>query len=74
MRAGLVNLKGSYVSIGVNTARLIGAHISRYKQGAREFDPKRERILLLRKSEIFHIHSKVKELGATCVLLSLMTQ
>ena len=74
VRAWNVNLKGSYVSLNNNSAVLIGAHIAQYPFGVRDFDPRRERRLLLKERERVALASKSREMGATCVLLSVFTK
>ncbi len=68
LRLGQANLKGSYITLHSGRPILVGFHISEYKHNTnKKFDPKRERILLLNKKEIFHLSQKVKEMGATIV-------
>lgn len=68
LRAGQANLKGSYITLHSSRPILVGCHISEYKNNTtQKFDPKRERMLLLNKKEIFHLAQKVKEMGATLI-------
>ncbi|MCX6806356.1 MAG: SsrA-binding protein SmpB [Patescibacteria group bacterium] len=54
IKAGHIDLKGSYISLKSGEAYLVKAHISPYKQamGLDSYDPEAERKLLLHKSEI----------------------
>ena len=54
IKAGHIDLKGSYISFKSGEAYLVKAHISTYKQamGLDSYDPEAERKLLLHKSEI----------------------
>jgi len=56
------SLKGSYISIKNNEAFLIGATISPYQERniPSNYNPQRERKLLLKKKEIIYILSKKK--------------
>jgi len=72
LRLGNVNLKDSYAVIKDNEIFLIGAHISPYKMGSHyNPDPRRMRRLLLHKSEILKLKSKVNEKGYTLVVTRL---
>lgn len=70
LRAGLVNLKDSYVQFKAGEAWLVGCHISPYSfaRGGGH-DPDRDRKLLLHRREIARIGSKVAERGLTLVAL-----
>lgn len=54
IRAGHIDLKGSYVSLKSGEAYLVGAHIGPYKQAQNleNYDPTAERKLLLHKNEL----------------------
>jgi SsrA-binding protein len=54
VKAGHIDLKGSYISFKSNEAYLVGAHISPYKQASNidQYDPTAERKLLLHRKEI----------------------
>lgn len=68
LRDGRVNLKDAYVLIKDKEAWLLNAHISEYSHGNRSnHDPTRTRKLLLHKSEILRLGSKVQEKGFTLV-------
>jgi len=66
VKAGHVQLMGSYISIRESEAWFIKAHISPYKQGVK-FEPERERKLLLKKEEIKHLVGKLNTAGITLV-------
>lgn len=69
LRQGSANLKGSYVTLHSGRPFLVDCHISEYKNNTnKKFDPKRERMLLLNKKEIFHLSQKIKEMGATLIV------
>jgi len=70
LRAGLANLKDSYVQFRAGEAWLVGCHISPYSfaRGGGH-DPDRDRKLLLRRKEIDRISAKVKERGLSLVAL-----
>ena len=72
LREGNVNLDEAYGRIKNGEIWLIGAHISEYgKRGYTNHEPKRKRKLLLHKSEIRKLETKVKERGFTLVPLSI---
>ncbi len=72
LRAGKANLSDAYATIRSGEAYLVNAHISPYKEAGREnADPRRERKLLLHKSEIQRWKGKVAERGLTLVPLEL---
>ncbi|NOY57205.1 MAG: SsrA-binding protein SmpB [Actinobacteria bacterium] len=69
-RAGLVNLKDSYVQFRDGEAWLVGCHISPYSYArGGGHDPDRDRKLLLHRREITRIGAKVAERGLTLVAL-----
>ena len=70
LRAGLANLKDSFVQFKAGEAWLVGCHISPYafSMGGGH-DPDRDRKLLLHRKEIDRVSSKVKERGLTLVAL-----
>lgn len=71
VRAGHIQLVGSYVLVRGTRVSLLNAHISPYKPAyLNNAEPARSRELLLRKSEIEKIAQKV-EGGLTCVPLSI---
>lgn len=70
IRAGRVNLKGSYAKIFYSDEKpevfLVGAHFY-----SKTVDPYRTRKLLLKKKEIAHLVGKVNEKGLTLVPVSI---
>jgi len=72
VRAGHVNLKGSYVSIMGRQAWLKGCNIAHYKFSAdKSYDPFRDRKLLLNRKEIEKIGAKLNERGLTVTPLAI---
>ena len=72
LRAGKANLSDAYAIIRNGEAWLMSAHISPYAQASRENpDPRRQRKLLLHRSEISRLQGKVAERGLTLVPLEL---
>lgn len=73
IRQGRVNLKDSYVRVIKNELFLIGSHVTYFSTANPHFKPdeKRDRKLLMHRSEIDKIHSKVMRDGLTIVALSL---
>lgn len=71
-----VNLAGSYVIIRNEGVFWIGANISPYqpKNICSDYNPKRSRKLLLRKSEIKYLIGKTKEKGLTLIPLKIYTK
>ena len=68
LRAGKGNIQDAYAKIEDGQMILYNMHISPYKMGNRfNHDPKRPRRLLLHKSEIIKLYSKVREKGLTLV-------
>ena len=71
LRLGRGTLAGSFVQIIDQQAVLLGAQINPYPYADnRDYDPKRTRRLLLRKSEIYHLAEKVKQKRYTLIPLS----
>lgn len=71
-RAGEVNLLDSFVFFSNGECWLKNAHFSPYKDGrVQEQESKRNRKLLLRKSQIEKLHMQVKAKGYTCVVTKL---
>ena len=71
LRAKAGSLTGSYVQIVAGEAVLLGAQISPYPQADnRDYDPKRTRKLLLKKSEIYRLQAQIKQKHFTLVPLS----
>ena len=72
IRNGKVNLSDAYARIERGEAWLIGAHIAPFEQGNRNnHEPKRERKLLLHRSEIDELLGRTKAKGQTIVPLRL---
>ena len=72
IRAGKVNLADAYARIERGEAWLIGAHIAPFEQASRyNHEPKRERKLLLHRSEIDELLGRTKAKGQTIVPLRL---
>lgn len=78
VKAGQINLKGSYITIDSKSQTwLIGAHISAYKPAAavqRDYQPTRSRSLLLRKKEVDYLQGKSREKGLTILPISVYTK
>ncbi|MBI3626431.1 SsrA-binding protein, partial [Candidatus Uhrbacteria bacterium] len=57
VKGGLINLRGSYVTIKDEEAFLINAHIAQYAKAVKigAYDPYRTRKLLMHKKEIDHL-------------------
>lgn len=72
IRAGRVNLSDAYARVERDEAWLIGAHIAPFEGGNRyNHEPKRNRKLLLRRSEIDELLGRAKAKGQTIVPLRL---
>lgn len=70
IRLGAINLRDSFVIIKNGEVFMIGAHISPYKMGSyNNVDPRRNRKLLLNRSEINKLRGKVEQKGYTLVPL-----
>ena len=68
LRLGQANLKWSYVNLHSGRPMLVGCHISEYKANTtQKIDPKRERLLLIWKSQTARLNQKIKEMGATMI-------
>jgi len=78
VKAGQINLKGSYISLdGQSQIWLIGAHIAPYKPAAArqgDYRPEQNRKLLLRKKEIDYLRGKSREKGLTIMPISVYTK
>ncbi len=82
VKAGQIDLKGSYITIKPNEATgnseawLIGAHIAKYKKsgyGAKDYNPLKPRKLLLNKKELNSLAGKIKQKGLTILPLLVYT-
>lgn len=70
LRSGKANLQDSYARIENGEAMLYNMHITPYEQGNRyNREPKRTRKLLLHRSEIIRLNSKVREKGLSLIPL-----
>lgn len=68
IRKGKANLKDSFALISHNEVFLKNMHISHYEEGnINNVDEKRDRKLLLNKSEILKLRNKISEGGYTLV-------
>ncbi|MFA6918123.1 MAG: SsrA-binding protein SmpB [Candidatus Gracilibacteria bacterium] len=72
IRAGQINLKGSFVDTFNEEAFLNGAHVSRYKYTANKaYEPTRKRKLILHNKEILKIGESINQKGVTAVPLEI---
>lgn len=72
LRAGKANLADAYARIDRGEAWLVGAHIAPWESGSRyNHEPKRDRKLLLHRSEIDELLGKTKAKGLTLIPLRL---
>ena len=70
IRAGLINLKESYIRPQGGELHLIGAHITEYEHSSdNKYNPVRPRKLLMHKHEILKLSSRVEAKGLTLVPL-----
>ncbi len=70
LRAGGANLREGFVRIEGGEAWLVNVHISQYERGnVNNHEPKRDRRLLLHRSEIISLGGKAKQKGLTLVPL-----
>lgn len=80
LRAGQGDLKGSYISFksenNINEAYLVACHISLYKFTTKkdEYNPDRDRKILLKKKELERLLSKKQEKGLTVIPIKLYTK
>ncbi len=79
-KAGHISLSGAYVSLrdGLNGPELwlLNAHITLYRFAGHllDYNPLRERKLLLKKNEIAHLVGKTQEKGLTLVPVKMYTK
>ena len=72
LRAGRANLSDAYATVRRGELWLLNAHISPYQQAGREnAEPRRERKLLMKRTEIARLGGKIAEKGLTLVAVSL---
>jgi len=71
LRAGLANLTGAYVTLRDGAAYVRNAHISLYQEANTpgDYEPTRERTLLLSKKELAALHKQLNTAGLTIVPL-----
>ena len=76
VKAGHANLEGSHVIIRGNEAFLIGSTITPYQPSntPKDYDPARNRKLLLTKKELQELGSKENQKGLTIVPLSMYSK
>lgn len=76
IRGGRINLLGSYVVIKDEEVFLVGSDIPPYQpeNALLDYNPKRERKLLLNRKEIKELIGKTKEKGLTLVPLKVYTK
>lgn len=75
LRKGDVNLKGAFISLQNNRPILKGAHISRYAYDQNpNYDPFRDRELLLNQSEIKKIQNQLNTQGITLIPLAIVLE
>jgi len=69
IRKSKISIRGTYVKIFGNEAWLVGAIVSPYQQNNTppDYDPQRNRKLLLKKSELKYLIGKSEEKGLTLV-------
>lgn len=68
IRSGNVSLKESFIFVRNGQMTLKNMHIAPYKQGSfSNLDPRRDRKLLMHRSEILRLFGKVQEKGYTLV-------
>lgn len=76
-KLGQIKLHGSYVTIRDEAPWLVGARISRYHKASRdqaEYNPERDRKLLLSKEEIKRFIGKISVGGLTIIPISAYTK
>lgn len=76
VKLGQINLKGSYITFRNSEPWLINAHISPYKMAIgsqKNYEPTRDRQLLLKASEIKSLIGQSKSQGLTLIPLSVYT-
>lgn len=71
IKAGQVNLKGSYVDIGNKAAWLRNVHVTNYKYDHQPQDPARVRKLLLHAHELLKLEQQQSQKGITIIPLEM---
>ena len=78
VKTGHISLKNSYITIDKNQELwLIDCHIAHYKPastGQKNYQPTKNRKLLLKKPEIAHLIGKSKQKGLTIIPISVYTK
>lgn len=75
LKAGHFNFKGAYVSVEGGEIFLKSFHISPYRYARNEnYDPEKQRKLLLTKKEINYLLGKVREKGITLIPLEVFSE
>ena len=77
IKAGHVNLKGSFVSLIDGIPRMVNCHISSYKHAKANqtnYDPSRARRLLMNKKEVSSLIGLLQQKGLTLLPLSVYTK
>lgn len=76
IKAGRINLAGSYVILKGEEVFLVGCNIPPYqpKNAPRDYNPERSRKLLLKKTEIKYLIGKTKQKGLTLVPLKMYSK
>ncbi|PIU47090.1 SsrA-binding protein [bacterium (Candidatus Gribaldobacteria) CG07_land_8_20_14_0_80_33_18] len=76
IKNGRISLAGSYIILKEEEFFLIGANVPPYqpKNAPRDYDPKRFRKLLLKKSEIKYLIGKSRQMGLTLIPLKVYTK
>jgi len=77
IKEGQANLEGSYVRVVEGVPLVVNMYIGKYSKQSRgfdEFDARRDRILLLNKSEIGKLIRETTQKGRTAVPLAIVLQ
>lgn len=76
IKQGRISLQGSYVTIKDEEVFLIGSNIPPYqpKNAPKDYNPEKQRKLLLKKQEIDQLIGKTKEKGLTLIPLKVYTR
>lgn len=80
IKSGHVSLKGSYFSFRYHNGQpevyLIASHVSKYKHAGNleDYNPERERKVLLKKKEVLRLLNKKEEDGLTLVPVKIYTK
>lgn len=71
VKAGQVNLKGSYIDIGDKAAWLRNVHVTNYKYDHNPQEPARIRKLLLHKEQLLKLEQQQTQKGITLIPLEI---